>query len=179
MDMSPTTPSELDSYPHVFITSDMQWKPQSIIDEYPVQDLDLTDNALQHNEYHPDTINAYGELLSVARLQDIYLRRQRRNQHDIDQLSPFSCCANVSRLNEVVATKTYFSDYPTLDVGLLGHGGTKMVQLVCGCQSLFTAVYPMRKEGNISGTLEDFISQFGAPNSLFSDNAKDKISKAI
>jgi hypothetical protein len=33
--------------------------------------------------------------------------------------------ANVSRLNEVVATDTYVSDTPALDVRLLGHGGTK------------------------------------------------------
>jgi hypothetical protein len=72
MDMSPPTSTELDTYPHVFFTSDMEWNPQSIVDEYPVQDLDLNDDDLQHNEYHPDTINAYGELLPVARQQDIH-----------------------------------------------------------------------------------------------------------
>jgi hypothetical protein len=73
----------------------------------------------------------------------------------------------------------YFSDTPALDLGLLHHGGTKMVQLFCGCQRLITAVYPIRCEGNISGTLEDFIRQYGAPNSLFSDNAKSQIGKAV
>jgi hypothetical protein len=87
--------------------------------------------------------------------------------------------ANDSRLNEVVATDTYFSDTPALDVGLLGHGVTTMVQLFCGCQSLLTAVYPMRREGSISGTLEDFIRQYSVPNSLFSDNAKSQIGKAV
>jgi hypothetical protein len=62
--------------------------------------------------------------------------------------------ANVSRLNEVVATDTYFSDPPAMDVGLFGHGGTTMVQLFCGCQNLITAVYPMRCEGNISAPLK-------------------------
>jgi hypothetical protein len=57
--------------------------------------------------------------------------------------------ANVSQLNEVVATDTYFSNTPAMDVGLLGHGGTTMVQLFCGCQSLITAVYPLQREGNI------------------------------
>jgi hypothetical protein len=60
---------------------------------------------------------------------------------------------NVSSLSEVIATNTNFSDTPGLDVDLLGHGGTKMVQLFCGCQSLITAVYPIQKEGNSSGTL--------------------------
>jgi hypothetical protein len=87
--------------------------------------------------------------------------------------------AIVSRLNEVVATNTCFSDTPDLDVGLVGHGVTKMVQLFCGWQSLITAVYPMRREGNIFGTLEDFVRQFGAPLSLLSDNAKSQIGKAV
>jgi hypothetical protein len=54
-----------------------------------------------------------------------------------------------------------------------------MVQLFCGCQSLFTAVYPMRREGNVFGTVEEFISQYGASNSVFSDNAKTQIFKAV
>jgi hypothetical protein len=169
---------------------------------------------MEHNEYHPYTINAYGELLPVARQQDLHFRPKRRNhpdikkqsanfgfvprlriQHTFDHTTQLSwldsrlpmrkhyksrfTAANVSCLNEVVATHTYFSYTPALDVGLLGHGGTKMVQLICGCQSLITAVYPMRHEGNISGILEEFIRQYGAPNSLFSDNAKSQIGKAV
>jgi hypothetical protein len=53
--------------------------------------------------------------------------------------------ANVSRLNEVVATNKYFSDIPSLDVVLLGHLGTTMVQLFCGCQSFLTSVLEGRK----------------------------------
>jgi hypothetical protein len=152
MDMSPPTPSELDSYPH--FTSDMEWNPQSIVDEYPVQDLDLSDNDLQHNAYHPDTINAYGERLPVARQQDIHFRHQQRNHPEIDQLSPnfgFVPClriqhtldhttqfarlgsrlpmrkhyksrfpaANVSRLNEVVATNTYFWHFTGMNLCIL------------------------------------------------------------
>jgi hypothetical protein len=87
--------------------------------------------------------------------------------------------ANVRRLIEVVATNTYFSDTPALDNGIMGHGGTKIVQLFCGCSSLLTAVYPMRRENNIAGTLEDFISHYGAPDALFSDNAKSQIGRAV
>ena len=57
--------------------------------------------------------------------------------------------------------------------------GTKMVQLFCGCSSLLTAVYPMRCENNIAGTLEDFICFYGAPTALFSDNAKSQIGRAV
>jgi hypothetical protein len=88
MDMSPPTPYEVDSYPHVVYTSDMEWNPQRIVEEYPVQDLDLTDKDLQHNEYNLDTINAYGELLPVARQQDNYFRHKQWHQPEIVQLSP-------------------------------------------------------------------------------------------
>jgi hypothetical protein len=54
-----------------------------------------------------------------------------------------------------------------------------MVQLFYGCQSLITADYPMRREGNISGTLEDFIRQYGAPNAFFGVNANSQIAKAF
>jgi hypothetical protein len=72
MDMSPPTPIELDTYPHVFFTSHLEWNPQIIVDENPIHDMDLTDNDLQHNDYHPDTIIAYGELTPQARQQDIH-----------------------------------------------------------------------------------------------------------
>jgi hypothetical protein len=208
MDMSPATSIELDTYPHEFFTSDSEWNPQSIVDEYPIQDMDLNDNDLQHNYCHTETINAYGELTPQARQQDIHYQNWRKNQPDVEHLSPnfgfvpslriqhtldnttqFAWldsllpmrkhfrsrfpAANASRLNEVVATDTYFSDTPALDEGVRGHGGTKKVQLFCGCQRLLTAVYPMQHEGKISGTisgtLEDFIRQYGAPNSLFRD----------
>jgi hypothetical protein len=54
-----------------------------------------------------------------------------------------------------------------------------MVQLFCGRQSLLTAVYPMRRESNITANLEDLIRQYGATNSMFSDNAKSQIGKAV
>jgi hypothetical protein len=54
----------------------------------------------------------------------------------------------------------------------MGHGGTKMLQLFCGYKILLTAVYPICSENNIAGTLEDLIRTYGAPNSLFSDDAK-------
>ena len=87
--------------------------------------------------------------------------------------------ANISRLNEVVATDTFFFDIPALDDGIMGHGGTTMLQLYCGCDSQLTAVYPMKTETDMSGTLEDFIRQHGAPNGLFSDNAKAQIGRAV
>jgi hypothetical protein len=37
----------------------------------------------------------------------------------------------------------------------------------------------MRRENNIAGTLEDFIRHYGAPNALFSDNAKSQVGRAV
>jgi hypothetical protein len=86
--------------------------------------------------------------------------------------------ANVSRLNETVATDTFFFDVTALDDGIMGHGGTTMLQLYCGCDSQLTAVFPMKTEREMSGTLEDFIRSHGSPNALFSDNAKAQIGRA-
>ena len=87
--------------------------------------------------------------------------------------------ANVSRLNETVATDTFFSDIPAHDDGILGHGGSTMLQLYCGCSSHLLAVYPMKTDHEMAHTLEDFIRSYGAPNALFSDNARAQIGKAV
>jgi hypothetical protein len=71
--------------------------------------------------------------------------------------------AHDSPSDGVVATNSYFSDTPALDVGIIGHGGTTIVKLFCGRQILFTALYSMWRDGNISGTIEDFIRQYAAP----------------
>jgi hypothetical protein len=87
--------------------------------------------------------------------------------------------ANVNRLNEVVATDTFFSDVEAFDDGIMGHGGATMLQLYCGCKSLLTAGFPMKSESEMASTFEDFIRCFEAPNALFSDNAKAQIGKAV
>ena len=87
--------------------------------------------------------------------------------------------ANIPRRNEIVATDTFFSDIAAHDDGITGHGGAKMVQLYTGVKSLITAVYPMKTETEMPGTLLDFIRKFGAPNALFSDNAKVEVSKTV
>ena len=87
--------------------------------------------------------------------------------------------ANVPRRNETVATDTFFSDTPAWDDGLIGHGGARMMQLYCGCTSEYLAGFPMVSDQQVSKTLLDFIRSYGAPNTLFSDNAKSETSKAI
>jgi hypothetical protein len=224
IDMSPPTDKELDEYPHVFFTADLPWDPRSIQDEYPVDSMELEEDAIVFPEYHPYSINDFGDIeashmstdpISVSKITlSVNVQNVKPNSQDPTLLSPnfgfapvarikktldhttqfarldtrlplrkhFKSrfpAANVSRLNEVVATDTFFFDVPALDDGIMGHGGTTMVQLFCGCTSLLTAVYSMSSETQMSGALEDFIRHHGAPNGLFSDNAKAQTGKAV
>jgi hypothetical protein len=83
--------------------------------------------------------------------------------------------ANVRRLNEMVATDTFFSDTPAADDGLLDHGGVTMVQVYVGRDSLLTRTFPMQQESDMHKTLQDFIRYEGAPTALKSDNALTQI----
>jgi len=85
----------------------------------------------------------------------------------------------VPRLNEIVATGTYFSDTLAPDDGIGGHGGATLVQDYCGRTIQITDAYPMHSETEMPGTLEDFIRRHGAPKMLYSDNAKVQVSKAV
>jgi len=78
-----------------------------------------------------------------------------------------------------VATDTIFSDTPALDDGITGHGGCTMLQFYVGCTSAFAAGYPMSSETQVYQTLSDFIRYYGAPRSLFSDNAKSELSTKV
>jgi hypothetical protein len=67
--------------------------------------------------------------------------------------------ANVSRLIEVVATDTYAR---TLQPLMMASRNMVEQRWFCGCSSLLTDVYPMGRENDIAGTLEDFIPHYGA-----------------
>jgi hypothetical protein len=83
--------------------------------------------------------------------------------------------ANVSRLHETVSTDTFFSDTAAHDDGIMGHGGTTMLQLYSGNDSRLVDGYPMTSESQMPNTLKDFIIKHGAPDYLLSDNAKVQI----
>ena len=87
--------------------------------------------------------------------------------------------ANVDRWNEDVATDTFFSDTPAHDDGILGHSGCTMAQIYAGKRSSKCVAYGMRSESQMPNTLEDLIRKHGAPNCLFSDNAKVQIGKRV
>jgi hypothetical protein len=87
--------------------------------------------------------------------------------------------ANISRLNDTVATDTFFSEIAAHDNGIMGHGGTTMFQLYCGCKSLLIVGYATKTDDEIASTIENFICHHGAPNALFSDNAKAQIGRIV
>jgi hypothetical protein len=47
-----------------------------------------------------------------------------------------------------------------------------MIKLYCGCNSQFTAIFPMKMDSDIASTLEYFILLHRAPSALLSDKAK-------
>ena len=83
--------------------------------------------------------------------------------------------ANVKRLNEWVATDTFFSDTPAKDDGIPGHGGCTMMQIFYGLTSGAVYGYPMKSEKQYPESLEDHIRKVGAPQGIFSDNAKAEL----
>ena len=87
--------------------------------------------------------------------------------------------ANVNRLDETVATDTFFADAPAHDDGIMGHGGATMVQLCAGNTSQSSAVFPMQAESQMAATLEERIRQVGHRTSFFSDNAKAQIGAKV
>ena len=228
MDMKCPSDEEMDEYPHVIFTSDTQWDPDDLNDEYSLHEVEEVEDD-NFPSFGPHDLSDYGEILSREQyfsetmpfdeyidlcLYQVKAHYVTPKQHDFERLQPnfgfvppkriqktlentTQFCrqdmrfplrkhyksrfpaANVSRLNEVVATDTFFSDVPAHDDGIMGHGGTTEVQLYCGTKSLLTSAHPMKSESEMSNTLLDFIRKYGAPNGLFSDNAKAQTSKAV
>jgi hypothetical protein len=87
--------------------------------------------------------------------------------------------ANVSRLNETVATDTIVSNTPAADDGFPGHGGCTCVQIYTGTESAITEGFPMSDEVEMHKTMSDFIWKHGVPNALFSNNAKVVTSETV
>ncbi|MEM7375787.1 MAG: hypothetical protein AAF587_44760, partial [Bacteroidota bacterium] len=63
------------------------------------------------------------------------------------------------RLNEMVATDTFFSSVPSIE-------GYKCAQVFYGCTSKFIEVYGMRTESEFIDVYKDFICERGIPHTL-------------
>ena len=203
MQMTPPTNAEMDAYAHVIFTSDVPWDPTCFDDsscdgsddeDHPMDPrITIYGDAVERHAHgqvlHKHTPNLeamrpYFGWVPLARIQrtfevtNQFARADRRLPMRKHFKTRFPA-ANVSRLEDVVATDTFFSDTPAHDDGILGHGGATMVQLYTGVKTQFTKAYPMGSETEMPGTFEDFIREVGAPTSLFSDNAKVQIGSAV
>ena len=79
------------------------------------------------------------------------------------------------RLNEWVATDTFFNDAPAMDDGVPGHGGCTMMQIFYGLTSGTVHRYPMKSEKQVGLAFEDHMRKIGAPAGLKSNNAKSEL----
>ena len=68
MDMSPPTPFDMESYPHVMLTSDSTWNPIVFDDEYLVEDVELEESDTIP-DYGTDRVNDFGQLLNRTSAQ--------------------------------------------------------------------------------------------------------------
>ena len=77
-----------------------------------------------------------------------------------------------SRLNEVVATDTYFVSTRPIE-------GYHCLQIFVGLTSRRITVIEMKTESKFSDTYQDFMHKRGIPNTLIRDNARSEISEKI
>jgi len=208
MGMECPNKQEMEHYPQVVFTSDMSWVPNLFDDDDdmpievtgPVPPTDGRVNQYgdflgrEHREAYGQAVTRHTPNLDVMRPYFGWTPLDRI-QRTLDVTTQYARAdtrlpmrkhfktrfpaANVSRLDDVVATDTFFSDTPAHDDGIYGHGGAKMVQLYTGVKTQYTKAYPMVSETQMPGTFEDFIRQVGAPNSLFSDNSKVQIGAKV
>ena len=68
MDMSPPTPFDMESYPHVMLTSDSTWNPIVFDDEYLVEDVELEEGDTIP-DYGTDRVNDFGQILNRTSAQ--------------------------------------------------------------------------------------------------------------
>lgn len=201
--MSPPTDVEMNAYPHVMFTSDMPWDP-TVFDDSSCDGSEFEDHPMDPRvTIYGDAVErqANGQVLSKHTPNLEAMRPYfgwvplHRIQRTFDATNRFACAdrrlpmrkhfktrfpvANVNRLEDIVATDTFFSNTPAHYDGILGHGGATMVQLYTGVKIQYTKAYPMGSETEMPGTFEDFIRKVGAPTALFSNNAKSQIGTAV
>ena len=73
--------------------------------------------------------------------------------------------ANVNRIHETFSTDTMFASVTAI-------GGETCIQIFVGNTSSLTAIYGMKREGEGLGTLEQFVTDWGAPDAIRRDNSK-------
>ena len=102
MDMSPPSDRDLDELVHVLLTSDAQWNPDTIDDEYLIEDVLLSDFDLIP-DYRTDTLNDYGELINRSSAMAFSTPAATDNCSDFADYVD-DCIASVRMVNKLYFT---------------------------------------------------------------------------
>ncbi len=171
IDLKHPSEDDLDKYPIVDITSDIQWNPSNtpeviataIIKEEKAADIDKIKPCLG---WKPMEV-IEKTLQSTTQYAKNNLRLPMRQHFKARNRGLY-----VKRLRETFATDTFFSSEKALN-------GETCAQIYVGKKSHLTEVFGMTTESQMAETLQDFIRKWGAPDALLSDNAKSEISKNV
>ena len=128
------TDSDMDSYPHVFFTSDVTWDPTFLDDEYTVDDLEVPTHDLVPS-YGWKELNKYGEFLQRecdthdvfgihpdpetpipedfdtyvdVCLREVHLNNVNPKQHDFNRLKPNFGFVPALRIQKTIENTTQF-----------------------------------------------------------------------
>ena len=179
------TPSELESLPILELTSPELWCPldgesDPFDGSFDPEDPDLREmNNKSTKPKDPDWehIRACLGWKPLDVVKKTYLNTTQYATSHVrmpmrDHFKSRFPALNVRRIDEPVATDTFFSSVKALD-------GETCAQLYCGKYSFHTKVYGMKTESQMPDTLGDYIREIGAPYALISDNAKSETSEAV
>ena len=200
MDMYPPSDEELEKYPQVTFTSDAEWDPSSLdcevdekefveglsdsFDSQGDETREVNNKIVTPKEPDAEKLRPNFGWLPEKRIKATLKATTQWFKADArmyfrQHLKTRFPAANVNRLNETVATDTFFSDTEAHDDGITGHGGATMVQLYTGKESHLTEAFPMSSQTQFPQTFMDFIRKRGAPNALLSDGAKAELGKKV
>ena len=80
---------------------------------------------------------------------------------------------NVSKMNEIFSTDSFFANVKSLHLGYLG------AQVFYGIKSHIIFIYGFRKKEKFPRLYRDFIRDNGAPSALRRDNAREEQSEEV
>ena len=172
-----STDQDMDTYPHVLITSPDEWDHSQVPDQPfgdPMFDTHGDFNQPEWNTQRPflawtspssikDTFNVTTRHGTAPNIQD-YIKHHFKPRNPV-----FS----IPRCSEDVATDTIFSDTPAVD------DGSTMAQFFCGHDTLVCDAYGIKSTKQFINTLSDNIRKWGAMDTLISDGGNYDISKGV
>ena len=193
---------DMDTYPHVFITSPDKWDHSQVPDQLfgvPMFDacgdfnkpiianlnnlLDAPpgdcESCSSPQEPHWNTQRPFLAWTSPSSIKDTFNVTTRHgtapNTQDYikKHIKPRNPVFIIPRCSEDVATDTIFSDTPAVD------DGSTMAQFFCGHDTLVCDAYGIKSTKQFINTLSDNIRKYGTMDTLISDGGKYDISKGV